>query len=196
MTDIRKYIRLIESQESSLSTFVDSHKDSLPIRLKGFINTYYDGEFDKFLKAIERFENVKPDKANHILDKAETSIIKLSLLIKELNNSATINVVSYHEVANDGNSLVDDKSPNYVFRYVSKEELESIKEHGMMIPSKFYGRIHASYKPQPQYKVPNGALLAIEFDNDWKIKETLGDDELYVVTDKYVPVDKIKIVNQ
>lgn len=108
--------------------------------------------------------------------------------------------LDYDRTINEFNSLsggivLDDGStPEWLFRYVSEEEFESIKDKEVMIPSKFYDRIHASLFPEKRYYEPGSRLLAIMYSSDdgWYGKQ--GNDMVYAVTRQSIPIDRLRLV--
>lgn len=83
----------------------------------------------------------------------------------------------------------------YVYRIVDIEEWIYALKIGFLIPSKFYGRIHASFSPEPQYGKRGDFVLQIDYDvsDGWQKKQ--GDKE-YLVTDKSIPINKIKPISR
>ena len=85
--------------------------------------------------------------------------------------------------------------PDLLFRYISKKELDSILINGYITPSEFYDRIHASHAPMEQYKEGDSTLIAIEYNSGdgWKAKVN-SDGVVYAVTDKKIPIERIREV--
>ena len=81
--------------------------------------------------------------------------------------------------------------PKNLYRYVSPEEWNQIKETGEMMPSDFYKRIHASASPEERYNEKDNVLLEIEYkpEDSWYAK--MG-DKVYGVTTKKIPISRIK----
>lgn len=90
--------------------------------------------------------------------------------------------------------LKDGSTPEWLFRYISDEELKNILKNNKMIPSVFYKRIHASIKPLKKYMEKDGHLLAIKYDDSDGWKPKLGHDEFYAVTWNSISIDKLYLV--
>ena len=193
---------LFESRSSLHDTIASMNIDSLPIRLKIFVDTNYDNH-SQFLQAIRQFEMINPVKAKQIVDSGKYGV--LSSVLQDVNTgidtirSSQLNIrkveIDEH-LSTIKNTIVleDGRTPIYLFRYVDHRELNQIESDGFIQPSQFYGRIHASAYPEPQYQTRDGSLLAIKFDSrdGWVAK--LASVGVYAVTDKRIPLSKIKKV--
>lgn len=87
---------------------------------------------------------------------------------------------------------------NYLYRIVTKEEHDDIMQSGVIKPSQFYGRIHASVIPVGGDAGAYTTLkIKYEPSDGWKTKVS-RDGAVYAVTSKEVPsnriVDKIPMV--
>ena len=91
-------------------------------------------------------------------------------------------------------SINESNTPSYVYRIVDKNELMDALKVGYLTPSKFYGRIHASYKPEPQYSKTGDRVLQIQFDHSDGWKEKQG-DKVYLTTDSTISLDKVKVID-
>ncbi len=84
----------------------------------------------------------------------------------------------------------DDEQVKYLYRGVSKEEYEDIVESGVIKPSKFYGRIHASAIP---VIVDSDVYVVLKIkyvpSDGWKPKA--ASTGVYAVTGKEIPKDRI-----
>mgnify|MGYP006439208973 CR=1 FL=1 len=93
------------------------------------------------------------------------------------------------------NRLVLDngKPVKYLYRTVSKEELDDIKESGIIKPSQFFERIHASAIPVGGDGSANG-VLKIKFNSSdgWKPKQ--ASTGVFAVTFNKVDSDRIEEV--
>jgi len=117
----------------------------------------------------------------------------ISLQELNLNHDRTINEF---KSLSGGIVLDDGSSPEWLFRYVSGEELATIREERVMTPSKFYDRIHASLLPEKRYYEPGSSLLAIAYtpEDGWYSK--MGGDTVYAVTRNKVPITRLKLVDR
>jgi len=103
--------------------------------------------------------------------------------------------IEHHE---NGNPLIrinrDGKlfEPSFLYRVVSKDEYKQIHQRGYIEPSPFYNRIHASSEPQCRY---GDIVLQIKYveSDGWVAK---WGDELYAVTDRKIPFNRIERVSQ
>lgn len=93
--------------------------------------------------------------------------------------------------------LSDGSEPDVLFRVADKNEWEEAQRSGFLTPSKFYGRIHASIKPERQYGMRDSIILAIKYRrvDGWYAKSNLGGD-VYAVTDKRIPVSIIRDITR
>lgn len=173
------------------------HKGEGGIRFISYVNSIGVREFTRMSELAEKFSD--PSRINRIREKP-TIIIQI---IDSMLRARDLPSVPLGVVRNNGEGLmsahgelIDDlgSPPKFLFRYISSEEYQSIKYSGYMSPSEFYGRVHASYRPESRYKVSNGVLIAIKYDrtDGWQYKQAR--DNVYAVTSSRVSSDKIKIV--
>lgn len=194
----------IQLTESLSSHIEDLGEFNLPIRLSGYINSNYDN-FDSFLSDVARYETRNPSEARNLLHQAEGNSVRLNRLVTALTAEEipSIPTTQFNRVMNNGDGLIDSPcgviddngdEPRFLFRYISRGELESIERTGSIAPSNFYGRIHASYEPDRRYIMGDGELIAIKYDkrDGWRVK--VGSDEIYAVTDNKIDISKVMVI--
>jgi hypothetical protein len=176
--------------------------DRLPTRLRHFIQSEF-SSFDAFIDAVIKFERVSP-KAEEILinDKLTSLINHLDVSdsdeIQRVNRSQVDQPDTMIDEFNSErmNTIITDlgREPEWLFRFVSKGELDYIEQSGFMSPSKFYNRVHASVQPDFTYQEPGGELIAIKFDSrhQWKVKRASID--VYATTYENIPTSYMVVV--
>ena len=84
----------------------------------------------------------------------------------------------------------DGNDPKYVYRVMSRRELQKARESGFFTPGTD-GRIHASERPETRYKnSPDDVTVKLHYSriDGWRAK---WGDKLYVITDQPVPISRI-----
>lgn len=89
--------------------------------------------------------------------------------------------------------LSNGQTPRVLFRIVDPKEWEEAQRTGFLSPSKFYGRIHASIKPERSYGMRDSVVLAIMYNESdgWAAKGNL-DGDVFAVTDQRIPLSRIR----
>lgn len=89
--------------------------------------------------------------------------------------------------------LSNGQKPKVLFRVVDPKEWEQAQKTGFLSPSQFYGRIHASIKPERSYGMSDSVVLAIQYreQDDWTAKGNI-DGDVYAVTDRRIPLSIVK----
>lgn len=198
---------IINESSYTLSSYIASlGRNSIPTRLRVYIDSEFGGNYNQFINAVAMFERRNPREASRILNEIMSNPIRLNRLPAHIRSSEeTVNIptVSFHQVQNRGSRLLDDprqlidntgNPPSYLFRFVSREEMDYIESQGFIAPSQFYGRVHASYAPDRRYMLTGGTLLTIKYDNrdEWRAKR--ASDEVYAVTDRRIDISKVSKV--
>ena len=200
-----KIKELFESfYQSSLSGYLTSTGiENLPIRLRNRIEHDF-VSFEAFVEYIRRFEKRNPEKARRILEQEKFNLLAN---LTEDDLKPPLREVPFSMIREPDTGIDEFRSqaeqtiitnlgrePRFLYRYVSGAELESIISSEKMVPSSFYGRIHASIEPEMAYSDPTGALLAIRFDkrHQWQAKQ--ASTGIYAVTYNEIQADDLMVV--
>lgn len=83
--------------------------------------------------------------------------------------------------------------PEFLYRIMSLTELQKAKDSGYFRPLPGE-RIHASSRPVPAYsQSEDDVIVKLRYsdDDDWKAKWGMAGSEIYAVTDKPIPIDRM-----
>lgn len=192
---------LLENYTSLKDNLMSIGQSRLPTRLRVFVDTNFKS-YAEFMRAVDQFEYDSPQEARRILQSGKLQLLINHLSSNDLESISTRRATSLNTgteidpyASQRRGTVVTDTGdvPVYLFRYVTPEEVDQIKQDGFVIPSELYHRVHASLYPERRYKVPNGTLLAIRFDmrDQWKVKE--ASDTVYVTSDRKIPTTRVFI---
>lgn len=171
-------------------------------RAKAQINSYFDG-MEEFLDATAAYFANNKSRESAWVHKLSVKPNSLSNLVSEIQRwqslvipSRTIlqfdKAIDYDESVASGKIITDTgKSPKYLFRVVSPEELAQAKIDGYLRPSAFYKRIHASVQPEAAYGGRGHTTLAIAYDSRDKWEPKMASTGVYATTKENIDLDKV-----